>query len=139
MHDESKIILGGTKKSFKEVTNHPGEIAAGLVCHLDDAGELSEDSSDGSAIGISVGRSLSNIPRTAVCREGLGVPIQLTAAFEPTIGAQVSYHDTTGKAIAGNDGDAVATNAVYVSEAMTGIDEDGNEVDVALVDMAGGL
>lgn len=139
MHDPTKVVLGGVKKSYREVTNHSGQVAAGTVTHLKNDGTISADSADGAAIGISVGRSLSNIPRSAVCREGLGVPILLTSAFEPSIGDQVSYHDTTGKAIAGNDGDAVATNATYASGKMTGIDEDGNEVDVALVDMPGGL
>jgi hypothetical protein len=138
-HDASKIVLGGVKKSYKEVTNHAGEIAAGLVCHQASDGSISVDSAEGSAIGVSVGRSLSDIPRSAVCREGLGVPLKLEGAFEPAIGAQVYYHDTTGEAVAHDDGDAVATNAIYVSEAMTGVGEDGVEVSVALIDMPGGL
>lgn len=138
-HDPTKVVLGGVKKSYKEVTNYSGEVAAGLVTHLASDGTVSEDSADGSPIGVSVGKSLSDIPRTAVCREGLGVPLKLEGSYEPAIGAQVFYHDTTGEAVAFNDGDAVGTNAVYVSGAMTGITEAGEEVSVALIDFPGGL
>lgn len=139
MHDPTKQILGGVKSSYREVTSHDGEVAAGLVTHRADDGTISEDSADGAPIGISVGKTLSGIPRSSVCREGLGVPLILEGEFEPVIGEQVYYHDTTGEAVAHDDGDAVATNATWASEAMTGLTEDGQEVSVALVDMPGGL
>ncbi len=54
------------------------------------------------------------------------------------IGANVYFSDTTGKADDPHSG-ATVSNAVYVSEVLTGIDEDGAEVACAIVDMAGGL
>lgn len=54
------------------------------------------------------------------------------------IGADVYISDSSGKADDPNSGATVA-NAIYVSGVMTGIDEDGAEVAVALIDMQGGL
>jgi hypothetical protein len=54
------------------------------------------------------------------------------------IGANVYFSDTTGKADDPNSGASIS-NAVYVSAPLTGIDEDGNEVYAAIIDMAGGL
>jgi hypothetical protein len=138
MHDPTKVVLGSTNSSYKVVDNHAGTIPAGKVVRLKSDNTISLAASDGAAIGISVGRSLSDTARTSFCRKGSAVPILLTAAFTPTIGAQVAIHDTTGIA-ATKDGSSSYVNAVYASGALTGIDEDGNEVDVALIDMPGGL
>jgi hypothetical protein len=54
------------------------------------------------------------------------------------IGANVYFSDTSGKADDPNS-QATISNAVYVSGQLTGIDEAGNEVACALVDIAGGL
>ncbi len=53
-------------------------------------------------------------------------------------GAAVYFSDSTGKADDPESG-ATISNAIYVSEPLTGVDEDGNEVYAALVDMVGGL
>ncbi len=55
-----------------------------------------------------------------------------------TIGAPVYFSDTTGKADDPNSA-ATVSNAVYVSEVLTGIQEDGSEAACAIIDMAGGL
>jgi hypothetical protein len=55
-----------------------------------------------------------------------------------TIGGNVYFSDTTGKADDPNSG-ATVSNAVYVSGQLIGIAEDGTEVACALVDMPGGL
>lgn len=54
------------------------------------------------------------------------------------LGAKVYFSDTSGKA---DDADSAATisDAIYKSGVLTGIDEDGNEIYAALVDMQGGL
>lgn len=139
MHDPTKCVLGGVKSSYREVTSEPGVVPAGIVAHRASDGTISEDSADGVAIGISVGKTLDGLDTSSVCREGLGVPLILEGEFEPVIGEQVYYHDTTGEAVAHDDGDAVATNATWASEALTGLQEDGTEVSVAYVDMPGGL
>ncbi len=61
-----------------------------------------------------------------------------TAADYVAIGQKAYISDTTGKA---DDVHSASTlsDATYVSGVMTGIDEAGNEVAVALVDMVGGL
>lgn len=135
MHNASKVLLGATRSNYKVVDNMAGNIAAGLAVHLKSDGTLSIAAADGSKIGISLGGSLSNTSRTAICRKGTGVPVLLTSAFTPTIGAQVSFNDTTGKAASSG----TAVNATYASGVLTGILEDGTEANVALIDFPGGL
>lgn len=140
MHDATKIQFGSTKSSFKNVDNRLGSIAAGLIVRLKSDDTISIAAADGSALGISIGKDLSDIGRTAIVRKGTAVPIQLTAAFSPTIGAQVHISDTTGKAGAAGAG-FTGMNATYVTGALTMVAEDGTETAAvaALIDMPGGL
>lgn len=140
MHDASKVLMGTITTSMKDVDNHAGDPAtfqAGLVVHRKSDDTLSLASADGSKLGVSVGRSMSNTKRTAVCRKGVGVPVQVTNGFEPTVGAQVQFSTTTGKVVTSG----TAVNAFYSAVGLTGIDEDGNELadPVALIDFPGGL
>lgn len=135
-HDASKVLLGNVPSSVKEIDNMAGDIAAGLVVRLKSDNTISIDT--GAYLGISVGKSLSDHSRTSICRKGLKVPVLLTDAFTPTIGAQVHISDTTGKAVASGGG-ATAVNAVYASGVLTGITEAGGTANVALIDFAGGL
>ncbi len=139
-HDATKVQMGTTRSSFKTVDNRAGNIAAGLIVRLKSDDTISIAAADGSPLGISLGKSLSDTSRTAICRKGSQVPVQLTAAFTPTIGAQVHISDTTGKAIAAGAG-ATGMNAVYASGALTMVAEDGTETAsaAALIDMPGGL
>lgn len=137
-HDPSKILLGTTQSSVKEVDNKAGNIEAGLLVHLASDESLSVEKADGAAIGISLGGDLSNAGRTAICRQGLRVPVQLTDGFTPAIGTQVHISDTTGKAIASGAG-ATGINAIYTTGEMTGVKADMTQVRVALVDMPGGV
>jgi len=143
-NQSDKIQLGSTQSSFKTVDNVNGTIAAGAVVHSKSDGTYTVAIADGVAIGVSLGRDLSDIGRTAVVRRGTGVPIRLTAAFDPTVGTQVNISDTTGLAIASGAG-ATAVNAVYATGRVggtgvnNGLDEDGNAVGVAIIDFPGGL
>jgi hypothetical protein len=139
-HDASKVQMGSTVSSFKNVDNRKGNIAAGLAVRLKSDDTISVAAADGNLLGVSLGKDLSNIGRTAVVRKGVGVPLQITAAFTPVIGAQVHISDTTGKGIASGAG-ATGVNAVYTSGALTMIAEDGTETAaaVALISMPGGL
>jgi hypothetical protein len=143
-YQSDKVLLGATNSSFKSVDNVPGTIAAGKVVHAKSDGTFTTAIADGVAIGVSVGKDLSDIGRTAVCRRGIGVPILLTAGLDPVIGTQVSIDDTLGVAKAAGAG-ATAVNAVYASGRVggsgqnKGIDEDGNLVGVAYIDFPGGL
>src|SRR6476660_1729849 len=118
-YDSDKILLGTTKSSFKTVENVPGVLAAGTVVRSKSDGTFTNAAADGSAIGVSVGKDLSDISRTAVCKKGTGVPIKLTAAFDPTIGTQVHISDTTGLAIASGAG-ATGMNATYATGRVGG-------------------
>lgn len=139
-HDATKVLMGQINSNIKEVDNRAGSpttFAAGLCVHLKSDDTISLAAADGAKLGISLGRSLSDTNRVAICRKGVRVPIQLANGFTPTIGAQVQISTTTGQAVASG----TAVNAVYITAALTGIDEDGNDVtdDVALIDFPGGL
>lgn len=54
------------------------------------------------------------------------------------LGAKVYFNDATGEADS-SDADSTVSDAVYASGVLTGIDEAGNEVYAAVVDMVGGL
>lgn len=139
----SQVAMGSTGSSVKEVTNHIGERAAGLVLRLKSDDTLSITKADGNLLGVSLGKSLSDTARTAVCRKGLRVPVQLKAGFDPDIGAVVSVDDATG--LAAGDGTRTAVNAHYVTGRIggTGVNggqqEDGTTVGVAMIDFPGGL
>lgn len=137
-HDPTKVLLGGVQSSFKVVTNKAGSIAAGLIVRQKSDGTITTAAADGQAIGISLGKELSDISRTAICRAGLLVPVQLTAAFTPVVGAQVHISDTTGRAGTAGAG-FTGMNAIYQSAVLTGVMEDGTSQNVALIDFEGGL
>lgn len=136
-HDATKVLMGNVASSFKVVDNHVGAIAAGLAVRLKSDDTISVAEADGSLLGISLGKGLSDVSRTAIVREGSGVPILLTNSFTPTVGAQVKIDATTGKAST----DGTGVNAVYASSVKTAILEDGTEVSngCALIDFPGGL
>lgn len=141
--DASKIQMGTTKSSDRTVDNRKGDVAtfpAGTVVRLKSDETLSKAAADGSVLGVSLGKDLSNAGRVAICRRGLDVPIRLTASFVPAIGAQVFVSDTTGLAIASGAG-ATGMNATYKTAALTLVEEDGTEVAAraAYIDMPGGL
>lgn len=133
-HDATKVLMGATQSTFKNVDNAAGAIAAGKVVVRTSTGAISSTLASGSLIGVSLGKSLSDTDRTAICRKGILVPI-LIDAFSPVIGAQVQVHATSGIAVASG----TAVNAIYASGALTGLLEDGTTASVALIDMPGGL
>jgi hypothetical protein len=140
MHDSSKVQMGNIGSNIKEVINRAGDPAtfqAGLCVHLKNDDTLSLTASDGAKIGISLGRSQSDILRTAICTKGVRVPVQVGNGQTPVVGAQVQISTTTGKCV--DSGTAV--NAFYSAIGLTGIDEDGTALDddIALIDFIGGL
>lgn len=149
LHDPSIVLLGGVKTSNKQVSQYnedPSTFKAGVAVRLKNDGTLSLAKDDGRWIGVSLGKNLSNVASgIAVLRKGLGVPVLVTEGYEPVIGEKVYFNDSTGladdpTAVDGDEQSIVTVSAAtYVSELLTGIDEDGNEVDVALIDMPGGL
>ncbi len=139
-HSATTIYMGSSQSKVKEIDNRAGDpttFLAGLCVHLKSDDTLSLAAADGSKLGISMGRSMSNTKRTAIARKGLRIPVLLANGFTPTIGAQVQISTTTGKAVASG----TAVNAVYVTSTMTAYDEDGTAITdgAALIDFAGGL
>lgn len=139
MHNASVVQLGTTQSSFRQIDNvaaDPATFAAGLAMVSKADGTFSTTLSQGSLIGISMGRDESNTKRTPVIRRGIRVPIQLQAGFTtPNMGDPVQLHATSGKA----DATGTAVNAIYASPMLSGRDEDGNTVNCALIDFPGGL
>lgn len=139
MHDANKVQMGVVTKSGATIDNLPGNIVAGRAVSKDSDGNLSLAVSAGPRIGISLGKDGSSAGRTAVVRKGLGVPLEVTSGFTPTIGAQVTVSDTTGMAA----GSGTAINATYASaeKSAGGLAEDGVSVavDVVLIDFPGGV
>jgi hypothetical protein len=140
MHSATTVYMGTTKTNAKDVDNRSGDPAtflAGLCVHLKSDGLLSLAAADGSKLGISLGRSLSDTKRTAIARKGLGIPVLLANGFTPTIGAAVQISTTTGKAVSSG----TTVNAVYTTAVLTAYDEDGAAIadGCALIDFPGGL
>lgn len=143
MHNANQVVMGSSQSSAKEVTNHKGTIEAGIAVRLKSDDTLSIAQADGELLGISFGKDLSDIGRTAICRKGLRIPMKLTVGFNPTIGAPVAISDTTGLAKAYTGTGDRYVNAVYATGRMSGngINETNQAADVgvALIDFAGGL
>jgi hypothetical protein len=138
MHDATKVLMGTTQSSDRTVDSKVGSLPAGTIVRLKSDGTLSKAAADGEALGISLGKDLSDTDKIAIVRRGLKVPLLLTDSFEPTVGAQVTIDDVTGIGKAAGSG-VTGVNATFASGVLTGIAEDGIEVDVALIDMPGGL
>lgn len=144
-HNPNLALMGATLSDEKEVTNHKGTIDAGVMVRLTSGNAIVIPKADGGLLGISIGKDLSGIGRTAVCRKGLRVPLKLTASFDPAIGGAVNISDTTGLGIAAGGG-ATTYNGVYSSGRIggTGVNGGISENDKALVgcayiDFPGGL
>jgi hypothetical protein len=138
MHDATKVLMGTTQSSDRTVDSKVGSLPAGTIVRLKSDGTLSKAAADGEALGISLGKDLSDTDKIAIVRRGLKVPLLLTDSFEPTVGAQVTIDDVTGIGKAAGSG-VTGVNATFASGVLKGIAEDGTEVDVALIDMPGGL
>lgn len=136
MHS-SKVFMGNIQSSFKEIVNRLGVVAAGLAVYVHSNESIDTTAASGGLLGVSVGRSLSDTSRTAICRKGLKVPILLTNGLTPVIGAQVQISTTTGKAVSSG----TAVNAIYATSTLSAVDEDGAAISdgCALIDFQGGL
>lgn len=142
-HNASKVLMGSSESSGKEVTNYPSVgdtvVEAGCAVILESSGKVSKDTSEGGLVGISLGKDLAHTSRTAVARKGLRVPVKLASGFSPVVGARVAIQDDTGIAKAYTGTGDRYVNAVYASGKIEGIGEDGVAKDVALIDFPGGL
>lgn len=139
-HDPTTLYMGSHQSNILEAISYdcsPATFPAGTVGHLKSDGTVSLTASDGSKIGVSLGRSLSDINRVSFAVRGLKVPLLLDPDETPAIGEQVAISATTGK---GENG-ATAVNALFRSEIMSAVDEDGVAITdgAALIDFPGGF
>jgi len=153
MHNASQALMGSTGSSLREVSNYKSKsgavVEAGLATILEATNEVSKDTSEGSLVGISLGKDLSDLGRTVVCHKGLRVPMKLKAGFDPVVGAQVAIEDDTGLARAYTGSGDRKVNAVFASGRLGGSAATGGIVEgatsetgtigVALIDFPGGL
>lgn len=94
MHDASKVLMGATTSSAKDITNNdsdPATFLAGLAVRQKNDGKLSVAKSDGMHLGISLGKSLSDHKKTAIARTGEGVPLRLTESFESLVVGDLTF------------------------------------------------
>jgi hypothetical protein len=81
-HDITKVILGQVPSSDKVADVHaaaPASFPAGLVVCKKSDGALSLAHADGEVAGVSLGKSLMDTDKTAVCRVGNDVPVRVRA------------------------------------------------------------
>ena len=139
-HSATTVYMGSHGSNIIQSDNLAASAStfkAGVCGHLKSDGTVSLALSDGSKIGISLGRSLSDHARVTFARRGTKVPILLANGFTPTVGAQVQISTTTGLAVASG----TAVNAFYRTSTLTAYDEDGVAITdgAALIDFPGGL
>lgn len=94
MHDASKVLMGATTSSAKDISNNasdPATFLAGLAVRQKSDGLLSLAKADGMHLGISLGKSLSDHKKTAIARTGEGVPIRLTESFESLVVGDLTF------------------------------------------------
>lgn len=83
MHNPNLIVMGSHGSTDMSATEELGTVAAGLVAHRKSDGSISILSSDGEAIGISLGETLDgDTTKSTVARNGNLIPVQVTV--EPT-------------------------------------------------------
>lgn len=145
VHNASKVLMGSTGSNIRDVSNRKGAISAGAAVRLKSDGTITTAKADGQTLGVSLGKDLSDTDKTAICRKGLRVPLQLTTGFNPTEGAAVTIDDITGLGKAAGAG-VTAFNGVFStgrvggSGVNAGYAEDGvTTVGVAYIDFPGGL
>jgi hypothetical protein len=78
MHDSSKVVMGAPRSSVRESQSFavdPASFPAGVCVSMASTGLPSLLKSAGMRMGVSLGKSLSDHKKTAVCRDGLRVPV----------------------------------------------------------------
>ncbi len=109
MHDASKVLMGSTGSSAKDISTHaadPATFPAGVAVRFKNSSTvpLSVALADGKWAGISLGKSLSDHKKTSVVRTGELVPMKITD-FSEYASVQVGdiLFKAVTKGISGND------------------------------------
>lgn len=137
MHDAMKVLLGATQSSDKDVTTEnadPASFPAGLaVRRTTTEGSLSLSS--GQLIGVSLGKSLSDHKKTAVCRTGNRVPLQLPG-WAYLVKDELTFHKKvkTPVSIEFVDGGTAGEEAVTVTTENEGEDDEYKLISLSMDD-----
>lgn len=81
-HDTTKVAMGSTysnDKAISEYSGSPATFPAGVAVRQKSDNTLSVTLADGQLLGVSLGKSLSDTDKVAVCRFGKKVPVLLEA------------------------------------------------------------
>ncbi len=132
-HDATKVVLGGSRSSIKDVRSASGSVAAGTVCHKLSTGALEGAQTTGVLAGVSLGKDLSNAGYTSYVERGNAIPVLTKSGFTPTQGGTVWYEPATGLCAA-SSGSAVQLNAVYAAGLLTGLTEAGGSASASIID-----
>lgn len=90
-HDASKVLMGNVYSSDRVISRedaNPASFPAGRAVRAKSDGSISLAASDGPIKGVSLGPSLSDTQKTAVCRVGNLVPISIA---EYLVKAQLTF------------------------------------------------
>lgn len=108
MHDPTKVLMGATGSSAKDSSMHsanPATYKAGLAVRLKNNGDISLLKSDGSWLGVSLGRSLSDTSKIAVARTGSEIP--LLASDDSEFASLQKDHLLFTAVLVGSDGNDI--------------------------------
>src|SRR5690348_2883921 len=108
MHDASKVLMGTTQSSEREISCEdadPASFAPGVAVSRNSSADISTAASAGGRIGITAGASLSDHKKLAVIRTGERVPMKLKDEGEFS---ELEHDDLTFRAaVKGEDGDNI--------------------------------
>lgn len=133
-HDASKVLMGSVGSSDLNATCEPSDPAsfpAGRAVRRKSDGALSLSSGDGSLIGVSAGKSLSDTKKTAVVRAGNRVPVEL-AGFAYLTKADLTFFTKRDVAVAIEALDDGTAGAEEVT--VTGDDDAGYLISISMED-----
>lgn len=134
LHNASKVLMGAVGSSDHDVSCEPSDPAsfpAGRAVRRASTGALSLSSGAGQLIGVSLGRSLSDTKKTAVCRVGNKVPMEL-AGWAFLVKADLTFFTKRNVAVAIEFLDTGSAGAEEAS--VTGDDEDGYVISLSMED-----
>lgn len=117
MHDASKVLLGSTGSSAKDVSMHdsdPATYMAGLCVSLANNSSLSLLKSAGRRIGVSLGKSLSDHKKTAVLRAGESVPVRI----EPKKASGVATIDNHAHLVSSGGDTVTVAGVAFTAQAV---------------------
>jgi hypothetical protein len=137
-HDSSKVLLGTTGSSVRDVSCEPGDPSvckAGLAVTRGSDGELDVGGAAGSFLGVSLGKNLSDTEKCAVLRTGLRVPVKLKDdnVFASLVKAELTF---TAKTLRGTEGHDISITFVDDGAGAVEVSVDGLAITVEMDDTA---